>query len=107
MPTNLSRTRFDVIRESELDMRCMARDMKKRREITEELERLRIRKQRGHEINEVMVVRLSAQKKKLSNLILGRWGRLHRRMNREASRRAEIEGMFGTKERTNGNAAHT
>ena len=37
MGPDLHRTRFDVIRESELDMRCMVRDMKARRAAREEL----------------------------------------------------------------------
>jgi len=106
MPTKLTRTRFDAVRESELDMRCMVRDMTKRRRISAELEKLRLRQRRGHKIDEVKFARYSAQAKKLATLIMGRWHRLHRRMNREATRRAEVEGMFGMKEEQHGNAAN-
>jgi hypothetical protein len=87
-------------------MRCMIRDMMKRRRIREELERVRLRERRGYKIDEVKLARLTAQSKKLSTLIMGRWHRLHRRMNREATRRAEVEGMFVQKEEKHGNAAN-
>jgi hypothetical protein len=106
MTTNLSRTRFDVVRESELDMRCMVRDMTKRRRVREQLGKLQRRKRYGHKVDEVKLARLTTQTKKLSKLVLDRWGRLHRRMNREAVRKAEVDDIFKERREASGDSAH-
>ena len=106
MATKLSRTRFDVIREAELDMRCMVRDMKNRREGREELAALRHRKTRGYPIDEVNEARLVLRTEKLSKLILDRWNRLHRRMNRESARQAEVDEIFRDRREAGGESAH-
>jgi hypothetical protein len=103
---DLHRTRFDVIRESELDMRCMVRDMKNRRATKADLNALRLRKRRGYRVDEIQEVRLVAREKRLSALILGRWDRLHRRMNRESTRKAEVENFFSERRAGNGDSAH-
>ena len=103
---DLHRSRFDVLRESELDMRCMVRDMKSRREAKSKLRNLRRRKQAGYRVDEIMEVRLTARVKQLSTLILDRWDRLHRRMNRESTRKAEVENFYKERRAANGDTAH-
>jgi len=105
--TDLKRTRFDAIRESELDMRCMVRDMSKRRHVREDLEKLQRSKRRGHKIDEVSLARLTAQSKRYGKDILERWGRLHRRMNRETTRRAKVESLFSERSIASGDTAHS
>ena len=99
------RTRFEAVRESELDMRCLARDMQKRRQAQDRIEKLARDRQRGKSINEIEMVRLKATNKRLSSEILVRWDRLHRRMNRERARREQIEHLFGYKGEGDGKSA--
>jgi len=106
MPTDFSRTRFDAIRESELDMRCMVRDMAERRRIRVGLERIQRRKRRGHEVDEVRLARLLTQSRRFSNAILERWSRLHRRMNREQARQAMVANIFSERGKASGDSAH-
>ncbi len=106
MAIDFRRTRFDAIRESELDMRCMVRDMERRRRIREELERVQRKKRRGHKVNEVRLAQLTTRAKRYSHDILERWSRLHRRMNREKSRRTMIEDFFEKRGKASGDSAH-
>ncbi len=104
--TKTKLTRFDPIRESERDMRCMVRDMTLRRRDREELQRLQRQKRRGHQIDEVKLSQLTTRSKRMSSEILKRWDRLHRRMNRESTRRAEIENIFSMRGEASGDGAH-
>ena len=105
--TKAKLTRFDPIRESERDMRCMVRDMCLRRTVRDKLERIQLRKRRGHDVSSVEMATLSSQNKKYSRDILERWDRLHRRMNREKTRQAEIANIFSNRGEGNGDSAHT
>ena len=104
--TKAKLTRFDAIRESEKDMRCMVRDMTLRRVVRDKLEVIQRQKRRGHEVSELEMATLASQNKKYSRDILERWDRLHRRMNREKTRQAEIANIFRYKGEDSGDSAH-
>ncbi len=103
----LKRTRFDPIRECELDMRCLVRDMTERRILRDRIQKVRRRERHGYEIDDVSLQRDLALTKKLSHEILTRWARLHRRMNREkAKEERSIGKMYAYKEAACGDTAH-
>ena len=96
--------RYKSIVECEVDMRCCARDMSRKRLIEDEIEKINHHRLRGRPIDEVRLARLISDKKKISANILIRWDRLYRQMTRIRAEKEKIQGIFVKKEATHGNA---
>jgi hypothetical protein len=85
MPTKprLRRTRYDIIRECECDMRRIIRDMPRLRTATDTVQRLFEDERRSKAIDGAALARARKTKKQLLVDVRAHWERLHRRMDQE------------------------
>ncbi len=79
-----NRTRFEIIRSCERDMRCCARDMRKRRRAIDTIQRLSLRKRKGYKVNDIELARAKLLRDKLTPEILSRFGVLRVFLEKDA-----------------------
>ncbi len=79
-----NRTRFDIIRTCERDMRCCSRDMRKRRRALDTIQRLLERQGKGFKINQLDLMRAKRVRDKLTPGILSRFGVLRGFLEKDA-----------------------
>ncbi len=79
-----NRTRFDIIRTCERDMRCCARDMRTRRRALDTIQRLLERQSKGYKINQPELMRAKRTRDRLTPDILSRFGTLRGFLEKDA-----------------------
>lgn len=102
----MARTRFEIVRQCELDMRCLVRDQAERRVIIDEIGQLHAALRKGKIVNQVQLDRLKIQRNLLSAEILERFDRLHRRMDRNRAEERDRVNALAERRAFSGHAAH-